>query len=107
MGTQLPPQKKGHSPTQFLVHVYCGQTAGWIKILLGKEVNLYTGDVVLDGVAPLIGAQPPVFGPCLLWLRSAVSATAELVFDNSEMLGYNGDTGCDRRCHERQDSTDE
>jgi len=29
---------------------------------LGTEVNLGTGDVVLDGVAaPLKGAQPPVF----------------------------------------------
>jgi len=27
------PQKKGHSPsTQFLAHVYCDQTAGWIKM---------------------------------------------------------------------------
>jgi len=36
---------------------------------LGTEVNLGPGDVVLDGVAgpPLIGAQPPVFGPCLLF----------------------------------------
>ena len=37
---------------------------------LGTEVNLGPGDVVLDGVAlrtPLKGAQPPVFGPCVLW----------------------------------------
>jgi len=50
------PQKKGApTPTQFLAHVYCGQTAGWIKMPLGKEVNLGRGDVVLDGVA----AAPP------------------------------------------------
>jgi len=31
-------------------------------MLLGTEVNLGTGDVVLDGVAaPLKGAQPTVF----------------------------------------------
>jgi len=53
-GDQLP-QKKRHSPTQFLVHVYCGQTAGWIKMPLGTEVNLDPGNVVLDGVA----APPP------------------------------------------------
>jgi len=59
MGTQLPPEKRAQ-PTQFLAHVYCGQTAGWIKIPLGTEVNPGTGDVVLDGVAaaPLKGAQP-------------------------------------------------
>jgi len=39
MGTEHP-QKKGTAPTQFLAHVYCGQTAGWIKMPLGTEVNL-------------------------------------------------------------------
>jgi len=36
---------------------------------LGTEVQLGPGDVVLDGVSaptPLKGAEPPVFGPCLL-----------------------------------------
>ena len=54
MGTQLP-QKKSTAPTQFLAHVYCGQTAGWIKMPLGTEVNLGPGDAVLEGVA-----APPV-----------------------------------------------
>ena len=45
-------RKKGTAPTQFLTHVYCGQTAGWIKMPLGAEVglNLGPGDFVLDGV---------------------------------------------------------
>jgi len=48
---------------------------------LGVEVGLGPGDVVLDGdPAPLLqGAHPSVFGPCLLWPRSPVSATAELM----------------------------
>jgi len=38
-----PPQKKS-------AHVYCGQTAGWIKIVLGTGVGLSPCDlVVLDG----------------------------------------------------------
>jgi len=42
--------------------------AGWIKTSLGTEVDLGPGHFVLDGVAaPPKGAQPPVFGPCLLW----------------------------------------
>jgi len=42
--------------------------AGWIRKPLGTEVNLDPGDVAFDGVAsPLKGAQPSVFGPCLLW----------------------------------------
>ena len=54
-GVDPPPQKK-HS-----AHVYCGQTAGWIKMTLGMEVGLSPGDFVLDGAQPLpkLGAEPP------------------------------------------------
>jgi len=48
-----PPQKGGGSPPtnfrRFPVHVYCGQTAGWIKLVLGMVVGLSPGDFVLDG----------------------------------------------------------
>jgi len=59
---------KGHSP-QFWANVRCGQTTGWTKMPFGVEVGLGPGDFVLDGVPapPMKGAQPPVFGPCLLW----------------------------------------
>jgi len=50
-GDPAPPREKRHGPTQFLAHVYCGETAGWIKMSLGTEVQLGPGDVVLDGVA--------------------------------------------------------
>ena len=53
MGTQLPPIK-GHSP-HFWAHVYCGQTAGWIKMPLGTKVGLGQGHIVLDGDS----ARPP------------------------------------------------
>jgi len=52
------------------MHVYCGQTAGWIKTQLGMEVGLGPGHIVLgeDQAPPKRGAQPsPIFGPCLLW----------------------------------------
>ena len=48
-GDPASPRKKG-TPTQFVAHVYCGQTDGWIKMPLDTEVNLSPGDVVLDGV---------------------------------------------------------
>jgi len=32
------PPKRGTAP--LLVHVYCGQTAGWMKTPLGTEVDL-------------------------------------------------------------------
>jgi len=50
MGTQLPaPQKGGGQSSQFSVHVCCDQTAGWIKMPLGTEVDLGPGHIVLDG----------------------------------------------------------
>jgi len=49
-GDPAPPPPKGHSPLQkILAHVYCGQTAGYIKMALGTEVGLSPGDFVLDG----------------------------------------------------------
>ena len=48
------PHKKGTAPTKFMSHVYCGQTAGWIKVPLGTELNLGPGDVVLDWVAAVL-----------------------------------------------------
>jgi len=67
--------------TQFLAHVYCGQTAGWTKTPR-TEVDLVLGRIVLDGVPALREtgtAAPHLFGPCLLWQRSPISATAELL----------------------------
>jgi len=61
-------QKRGRSP-QFSAHVYRGQTAGCINMPLGTEVGLSPGDFVLDrdpAPLPKNGAEPPIFGPCLL-----------------------------------------
>jgi len=52
-GDPAPCQKGG---PKFSAHVYCGKTAGWIKMALGMEVGLglSPGDFVLDGdPAPL------------------------------------------------------
>ena len=62
--TALLPPKRDRSP-QFLAHVYCGQTAGWIKTPLGTEVDLGPGHVVLDRF-PAIGKRgtaAPSFRP--------------------------------------------
>jgi len=56
---------------------------------LGTQVGLGPGHLVLDGdPAPLPknGAQPPIFGPCLLWPRSPISATAEPLFENTRQI---------------------
>jgi len=65
MGTPLrPPLKGGAEPLpKFLAHVYCGQTAGWMKLVLGMEVGLSPGDFVLDRdpvLFPQTGAEPPL-----------------------------------------------
>ena len=69
-GDLAPPPQKGGGAAQFLSHVYCGQTVGWIKMALGMEVGLGPGHIVLDGYPvplPQKGAEPPIFGPFLLW----------------------------------------
>jgi len=67
------PQKKVHThPTQVLAHVYCGQTAGWMKTPPGSEV-----DQVLDGVpAPRDrGTAAPSS-----WTMSIVATVAHLSY---------------------------
>jgi len=79
MGTQLPAEKRAHThPTQFLVHVYCGQMAGWMKTPLGTEVDLGTGHIVLDvvpAVCEMGTAAPPLFSP-----MSIVATVAHLSY---------------------------
>jgi len=73
-GDQAPPLPKkeaepgGRAPRQFSAHVYCGQTAGWIKMALGIEVDLGPVHVVLDGDSSprQKRGQPPIIGPSLL-----------------------------------------
>ena len=58
------PQKGAEPPPQFSVHFYCG----CIKMRLGTDVGLCPGDFVLDGnPVPKKGAEPQIFGRCLLW----------------------------------------
>jgi len=70
-GLSSPLPKRGEAPPQFLTHVYCGQTAGWIKMALGVEVGLGPGHIVLDGdpgpVPKKCGRAPTMFDPSLLW----------------------------------------
>jgi len=58
-----PLPKKGSEPPKFSDHVYCGQTAGWMKTPLGTEVDLGPGHIVLDGfqLSTIGTQQPPSF----------------------------------------------
>ena len=52
-GDPVAPSPKGGGPPKYSAHVYCDQTAGWMKLALGK--------FVLDGdpAPPPKGAEPP------------------------------------------------
>ena len=55
-----------------------------MKTPLDTEVDLRAGHIVLDGFSALRerGTAPlPLLGPCLLWPRSPISATAELLLN--------------------------
>jgi len=78
-----PAARKGHSSLpHFSVHVYC-QTAGWIKMPLGTEVDLSPGDIVLHG-----DPGPPRKGrPVSIVAKlSLISATAELLFSRVRIM---------------------
>jgi len=48
-GDPAPPFPPKKGAPQFSAHVYCGQTAGYIRMPLGTEVNIGAGDVALHG----------------------------------------------------------
>ena len=90
-GDPATPRTEGTpTTTQFLAHVYCGQTAGWMKTPFDTEVDFGPGHIVLDGVPALretgTAAPPHFLGPCLFWPRSPVSATAELLFKHGTVF---------------------
>jgi len=64
-GTQLPSPKREHSP-QFSALVYCGLTAGWIKMSFGMGEGLGPRQIVLHGdpAPPKRRPSPLIFGPC-------------------------------------------
>jgi len=66
-GPSSPP-KRGTTPNFLSSHVYCGQTAEWIKMPLGTKIGLGPDDIVLDGGStPPNGVRPTIFGRCLWW----------------------------------------
>jgi len=49
-GTASPFRALKGAQPQFSVHVYCGQTAGWMKTPLGTEVDIGPSHIILDGL---------------------------------------------------------
>jgi len=73
-----PPKKGAKPPPQFSAHFCCGQTAGCIKMPFGTKVGLSLGDCVRWGSSPppKNGAEPPIFGPSLLWQNGCMDQAA-------------------------------
>ena len=72
-GPSSPSQKGRGAPChpKLSAHVYCGQTAAWMKIALGMKVGLGSRHIVLDGNPATLPKKrsetlPPIFGPFLL-----------------------------------------
>jgi len=71
--------QKGHSQ-QFLAHVCCDETAGWIKIPPGRKVGLGSRHILLNGepTSPFKRGTAPNFRPTPLVPKwSPISATTE------------------------------
>jgi len=87
---------KGAHP-QFSAHVYCVQTAGWIKVPLGTEVGLDPSDIVLDGdpaPPPQKGDRAPNFRSMSIvakQLHASVGATCMEVGLGSGHIVIDGD----------------
>ena len=78
MGTQLLPETRAHPIFGLCLlrrNSWMDENATWYGSRLGLD------HIVLDGCpsSPQKGHSSPPFGPCLLWPRSPISATAELL----------------------------
>ena len=61
-GDPVVPSPKRERAPRIFAHVYCDQTAGWIKMALGVEIGLGPGEFVSDGdpaLTPKKEAEPP------------------------------------------------
>ena len=79
--TDIPTQRVASYTIQ-----YCDQTAGWMKTpLIGTEVDLRAGHIVLDGFPALCerGTAPPPFSP-----MSIVATVAHLSYCSSSCILY-------------------
>jgi len=80
----LSPLPKRRRSPQFSAHVYCGQTARWIKMALGVEVGVGSVHIVLDGDTaslPKKGVESPTkFRPIFIVAKRLDASTCHLVW---------------------------
>jgi len=81
-GHSSPPQEGSRAPSQFSAHLYCGQTAGCIKMSLGMDVGFSPSDFVLDGdpaAYPKSGGAPLNFRPTSIVAKQLHRSRCHLV----------------------------
>jgi len=74
------PKKEAQPHPQFSAHIYCALTAGWIKMPLAVQAELYTSDTVLHGnpaPPPKRGTAPNVWPMSIVAKQSPISTTAK------------------------------
>jgi len=75
-----PPRKWAHP--HFSAHVYCGQTARWIKMPFDTKIVLDSGHIGLHvDSAPHKGHSSPIFGLCVLWPKGCIEIWMPLGMD--------------------------
>jgi len=85
MWTQLPPEKKAH-PSHSIFGSCLLSPNGWMDedaSWCGSRPRPRPHCIRRGPSSPRKGhsSPPPVFGPCILWPRSSISATAELLLN--------------------------
>ena len=80
-----PAPTKGAQPP-FLAHVYCGQTAGWMRLVLGMEVGLSPGDCVRWGPSPQFSAHL-YCGQTAAWIKMPLGTEVGLSPDDIVLDG--------------------
>jgi len=78
-GDPATPRKKDTAPAPVFGHVYCGQTAGWMKTTLGTEVDLGKGHIVLGG-DPVPPRKALLAAPLSFRSMSVVATVAHLSY---------------------------
>jgi len=80
MGTQAPSPKRGGVPNFWLTSIVAKRLDG-SRCHLVRRPRRRPHSIGRGPNSPAKGTQqlPPLFGPCLLWPQSRISATAELL----------------------------
>ena len=83
-GDPASPLEQGTSLSHFSAHVYCGQTAGWIKMPLDMEVGLGPADCQMGTQFPPArkDTAAPNFRPMCIMAKRLDGSRCHLVVGN-------------------------